>query len=212
MTRLICLANSWRPGGRCIAGIDAESGEWVRPVPPGGGPIAEGRTRVAGRLLLPLDVVEIELAPPTYSTRFQRENRVVLNWKWRLLGQVTPSEVLRYCSKGRTVLHSSGKVVEPAYMARLPPKDWASLDLVRATNVSFVPDPRKENRWQVSFSMVRFSRKYCLTLTDPEATRRLEGGGQVRSECLLTVSLTEPIAMHGMPGLCYKLVVAVIEL
>ena len=29
---LLCLANSRRDGGRCIAGIDLKSGKWVRPV------------------------------------------------------------------------------------------------------------------------------------------------------------------------------------
>ena len=43
MAQLICLASSWRPGGRCIAGIDPQTGAWVRPVPFHGGAIPEER-------------------------------------------------------------------------------------------------------------------------------------------------------------------------
>ena len=32
MATLICLANSWKYGERCIAGIDIHTGQWVRPV------------------------------------------------------------------------------------------------------------------------------------------------------------------------------------
>src|ERR1700761_3892328 len=32
--RFLCLAVSRRPGGHCIAGIDIDSGEWIRPVTP----------------------------------------------------------------------------------------------------------------------------------------------------------------------------------
>ena len=30
--RIICLANSWKIQERCIAGIDIDTGKWVRPV------------------------------------------------------------------------------------------------------------------------------------------------------------------------------------
>lgn len=35
--RMICLANSRKIGGRCVAGIDVNTGEWVRPVRDNGG-------------------------------------------------------------------------------------------------------------------------------------------------------------------------------
>jgi hypothetical protein len=51
-------------------------------------------------------------------------------------------------------------------------------------------------------------------VTDPEATWRLNGGRRPASDCLLTVSLTQPIRLGSpdAPELCYKLVAAVIEL
>jgi hypothetical protein len=214
VVQLICLANSWRPGGRCVAGIERQTGAWVRPVPYGGGAIIEERTWLKGRFLAPLDVIDLDLGAPTYTTRFQRENRQVRNWNWRLVGQVQPAEVLKYCSQARQVLHGAGKAVDPSHMERLPPENWTSLELVRPAKVSFEPDPKKDRRWQARFSTGSVGPVYCLPVTDPVATWRLNGGEKLATECLLTVSLTGPIELsqHGKPELCYKLVAAVIEL
>ena len=135
MVQLICLANSWREGGRCVAGIDRQTGVWVRPVPYGGGAIPEERTWLkrtwfSGRFLAPLDVVDLDLEAPTFATRFQSENRRVRTWNWRLVGQVKAAEVLDYCSQAKHVLHGAGRVVEPSQMERLPPEEWTSLQLV----------------------------------------------------------------------------------
>jgi hypothetical protein len=212
MARLICLANSWRPGGRCIAGIDGASGEWIRPVPFRGGAIPEDRTWLDNRCIAPLDIIEVPLEAPSLDTRFQRENCRVRNWHWRLVGRAAAADVLKFCVTAGPVLHSASKVVEPSLLERLPPQKWASLELVHAKGVIFQRDPNKDHRWQARFSMGPREPAYCITLTDPEATMRLNAGGQLKPECLLTVSLTEPIEMPGRPKLCYKLVAAVIEL
>ena len=70
MTRLICLANSRRDGGRCVAGIDMDSGRWIRPIPPKGGAIPEEKTFLGRKLLAPLDVIELELDAPTLTLAF----------------------------------------------------------------------------------------------------------------------------------------------
>jgi len=214
MIRMICLANSWREGGRCLAGVDADGGDWIRPVPPDGGPIAEERTLVGGRRLAPLDVVELDLARPTFATRYQCENREIRRWRWRLAGKADPADLLDYRSRSNIVLYNQGKVVEPSYLESFDAPDWRSLELVHATDVSLIAHPRTPGRWQASFSLGRGGPKYLLTVTDPLATGRLALGASIRKECLLTVSLTAPIefAKLDKPPLCYKLVAAVIEL
>jgi len=214
MTRLICLANSRRDGGRCVAGIDVDSGLWIRPLPPRGSTIPEEKTFLDGRLFTPLDVIELELDPPTFTTRFQCENRLMQNWNWSMVGRVDPADILKHCSKDKTVLHGPGKTIQPAEMERLPPEKWTSLELVHSTNVTFEPDPRMPIRWQARFSPNPACPAYCLSITDPEATMRLNKKEKIKSECLLTVSLTEPkeFKEYGKPELCYKLVAAVIKL
>ncbi len=214
MARLICLANSWRPGGRCVAGIDCATGQWVRPVPFQGGAIREDHTWLGGQCIAPLDMIEMPLEAPTLATRFQRENCRVRNWNWRHVGRAEVADVLAYCTTPERILHSAGKVVEPAEMELLPPPRWTSLELVRVNGVVFERDPRIERRWQARFSLGQRGPEYRLPLTDPEATLRLGAGERIMPHCLLTVSLTAPIEIgqHNTRKLCYKLVAGVIEL
>jgi hypothetical protein len=214
MTRLVCLANSRRDGGRCVAGIDPDSGRWIRPIPYRGGAIPEEKTFLSGKLFTPLDVLELDLDAPACTTRFQCENRPMQNWNWRLVGRVDARDMLKYCCKEPIVLHGLGKTVELSEMERLTPDKWTSLQLIHAVNVTFEPDPRIAIRWQARFSLGPPGPKYCLNITDPEATLRLNKKVKIKPECLLTVSLTEPkeFKEFGKPELCYKLVAAVMEL
>jgi hypothetical protein len=214
MVRLICMANSWRDGGRCIAGIDIDTGQWVRPVPPGGGPIPEPRAILEGKQIAPLDLIQMDLDEPAFNTRFQCENRRVLDWNWKRLNRILASNVVYYSSRSKYVLHGPGKVVEPAQMESLPPQKWASLQLIHVKNAFFRRDDRKADRWKAEFSIGWFGPKYCIAVTDPQATELLNKGEEIRAECLLTVSLTEPIEFpqYNKPPLCYKLVAGVIEL
>jgi hypothetical protein len=211
--RMICMANSWREHGRCVAGIRPSNGDWVRPVPVGGGPFEHDDTLVDGRPIEPLDLVQLRVRQPNTVTRFQIENREIVDGDWEVVGSVDVSDVMQYCSNSSTVLHSRGKVVEPAVMERLPEDQWTSLQLVHATNVQFVPDERKENRWVAEFSLSPFGPAYHIGISDPVVTNRLNEGDTIGRDCLLTVSLTEPVAFPqwNMPELCYKIVAAVIE-
>lgn len=206
MVRIVCLANSWRPGGRCVAGIDLDTGEWVRPVPKQGNAIPEGATKFGTHDLTPLDVLEVELAPPCLATKYQRENRVVTSKGWKLAGRLALQDVVQYCSSSHLVLHSSGKVADPGELDKLPPEQWSSLELRKVEQISFVADPHKQDRWHVRFHPGGvFSNTLDLSLTDPLATASLKRGERLRGPCLITVSLTEPIAVYGKPELCYKL-------
>ncbi len=131
-----------------------------------------------------------------------------------LAGRAVAADVLKYCSKGKNVLHGPGKTVKPSDLECLPAEKWTSLELVRAANVTFEPDPRMPIRWQVRFSPDPAGPAYCLNITDPEATLKLNKKQRIKPDCLLTVSLTEPkeFREYGKPELCYKLVAAVIEL
>jgi hypothetical protein len=210
--RIVCLANSWRPGGRCVAGIDLETGRWVRPVPRGGGAVLEGRTMIAGAFLKPLDVFEADLAPPRKKDRYQRENREILNYSWRRVGRMTPAELMPFCCEDALLLHSAEKTVVPAELEKLPPEQWTSLALVHVRDARFVPDARNKDRWFVRFTAGRPAAAFHLHLTDPHAMQHLNRGGTIHSECLLCVSLTQPIAYpeYDLAELCYKIVATAI--
>jgi hypothetical protein len=213
MTRMICLANSIRDGGRCVAGIDLKSGGWIRPVPPGGGGIPTRHVTFSGRLLKPLDIVELALKEPQPATRFQRENRVVRGYGWRRVGVARLEEVLRYCDRAVPVLHSASDRVDPAVLGHLPPALWQSLQLIRANPVTFGRDRWDARRWRARFRD-RLGNHYALKVTDPCACDRLERGERLNRDCLLTISLVKPWTYNpeDKPATCYKLVAAVIEL
>ena len=175
MTQIICLANSIRPDGRCIAGIDMDTGRWIRPVPRGGGGISSGRTSISGEQLSSLDVVELEISPPRFDTRFQCENREVLNWDWKVIGRMTPDDILRYCDKTAPILHSNDDRVELEVLEQLSPDQWTSLQLIRAKPVTFIRDRWERNRWRAHFADSA-GNPYHLKTTDPVISEKLEKG------------------------------------
>lgn len=147
MARMIILANSFRPGGYCIAGIDIRTGEWIRPVPKDGSRAIP--KSVAEKIRL-LDVVEIPLESDRPRERYQRENRVVTSWDWKVLNTVSPTDISRYCEDSATILHSHTDYVEPTYFESLPFEKWKSLQLIR-TMVNFSKDTFKPSHWRASF-------------------------------------------------------------
>ena len=213
MVRMICLANSIRHDGRCVAGIDIQTGEWIRPVPPAGGGIPSFRTIFNNNQLSILDVVALQVNRPLLNTRFQRENRVMPNWNWQVVDTVTPQEVTEYCEDTSPILYSLDDNVSPQTLEQIPANEWKSLQLVRPRNLSFERDYWNTNRWRARFRDGD-GNEYYLKITDPVICDRLGRNEHIGPNCLLTVSLTEPWAPDdgSKPELCYKLVAGVIEL
>ena len=84
---MLCLANSWKHGGRCVAGI-LDDGSWIRPVSAAGdGGLEASACRLdSGRAVDALDVVEIALAEPS-PLPHQPENWTVADETWKLVGK-----------------------------------------------------------------------------------------------------------------------------
>jgi hypothetical protein len=98
MTQLICLANSWKRKGRCIAGIEPTTAQWIRPVSKlDDGQIPVDAQLINGRDIELLDVVDIPLAEVGPDFGFENENRWILPGPWRRVGRVQPTDLLPYC-------------------------------------------------------------------------------------------------------------------
>ncbi|MFI5608582.1 dual OB domain-containing protein [Amycolatopsis sp. NPDC051903] len=95
MTRtklLVYLANSDKPGGRCVAGIDIAqgAGSWIRPVGHRAGRAVSDAERcyVDGSEPQVLDIVEVHLRAPQ-PVGFQRENWLLdTRARWRKVGHL----------------------------------------------------------------------------------------------------------------------------
>ncbi len=203
MVQILCLANSWRPGGRCVAGLDLETGHWIRPVPAFGGAIP---LHVAGQFGL-LDIVEMDLRPPHMTTRFQPENRVAVDWNWRVVAKAAVGDVIGLVDNTTPIFYGDGDRVEPEIIARLPLANWKSLQLVRPQNLRFAGAGEE---WRAYFDDAAHNH-YGLKVKDPAYLDRLNAG-QHDADCLITVSLTEPWGPPDgtYPEHCYKLAAAVI--
>ncbi len=209
--QLICLANSWRPGGRCIAGIDRATGAWIRPVPPDTDAIPEARCTVGETALALLDVFNVDVAPPAETPPYQRENRVLRRWNWVVCGRVSAADLEPYIDDSAPIFHNTMDRVVGVVLDQLPSRDWKSLQLVRPRQLRFERAAHDPRRWRARFRD-KANNEYLLKLTDPEATRRLEAGERISPHCLLTLSLTRPWTGNDPSGLkiCYKIVAAVI--
>ncbi|MBL7152834.1 MAG: hypothetical protein ISS79_03900 [Phycisphaerae bacterium] len=213
MATIICLANSYKPGGSCIAGIDPETGKWIRPVPDTKDRAITWQMMVIeGRKPEILDVIEIPLEDSGPDDGCQPENRLLKPGKWKKVGRITAQELSEYCEDDTVILHNHQKYVRPEFFSTHPKSEWRSLQLVHNTNVRFsrAYDP---NKWRVSFRDGK-GHALDLKLTDPVISDRLRTDEKVRKNCILTVSLATPWKPDDsdQPERCYKLVAGVVEL
>lgn len=209
VVKLIILANSVRPGGRCIAGINSETGKWIRPITNTENHAIPDKEFIKSIKLL--DVVQILLTGkhPNPSDKYQIENEFVNNFKWKVVGKVRTSSLRKYCQNSEKIFHSSSDKVNPSILDKLPPSDWNSLQLVE-TKVSFEKDLFRKSQWRAIFKD-GIKNKLNLKVTDPVATQQLNKGKNLNGKRLLVVSLAQPWTPKNSKKIfCYKLVAGVI--
>ncbi len=219
MTRIICLANSWKRGERCIAGIEPGKGRWVRPI----SHLPDGQIPKQMRLInrmepALLDILEIPLADTGPDFGFESENLSVLPGKWQRKGRVKPAELLEYCSREEYILHNDKRYVTVDFMQSLPVEKRRTLELIKAVNFSVRPIKERaeggNNKWEGSL-VTEKGQILRTTITDPVFVRKLELRYRPKNSCLVTVSLSMPWRPDdweedGLP--CWKLIAGVVEL
>jgi len=99
MARIICLANSYKPQGRCIAGIDIDINEWVRPVSRRTKAIHDERfiDGITGNEPDLLDLLEIPIGEEAPDQGCQPENRYLNNGVWRRIRHLSTSGDTSIC-------------------------------------------------------------------------------------------------------------------
>lgn len=210
--RLICLANSKKHGGRCIAGID-EAGNWVRPVSPSQKRAINKNTRILdGFEPQIMDILEVPLHAHGPSDGCQRENRLLKEGAWEIVGQIQANDLLKYCENDSVVLHNHLDYVRAVCFRAIPSQKWKSLQLIRNRNVVLERDEKDKDIWRASFVDGK-GHNLNLVVTDPLACGRLERGDQISNNCILTISLGPGWSPNGdTPKRCYKFVAGVIQL
>ena len=215
--RIVCLANSRKYQGRCIAGREllrgGRPGPWVRPVSAREFEEISWDERRLGEggeplLLDIIDVPVLEARPKSY----QSENWLLNPGRaWSLVGRVGPGRLSR-------LVESAGPLWIDGYSSsegsndRIPTVQAERLDnslcLIRVEGaVIRVTTYQERTRLRVYFRHA--GTEYGLRPTDPEYENRYlsrEAGEYRIGETYLTVSLGEPFE-----GYTYKLIAAIIE-
>ncbi len=198
MAKIICLANSWKLGERCIAGIDIDTGKWIRPVCdniyPTDGRVPKNVRLVEGREPKLLDILDIPLEETGNDFGFECENRSVKPGKWKLLGNVQPTDLIKHCESSVKILHNNKKYVYPSDLQNLPFDERRTLQLIYATEFSV---ERKDNsqekaEWRGNIETANGQKLLGAKITDPLFVEKLDQGHQAGKNCIVTLSLGLP--------------------
>lgn len=211
MTQIICLANSIKRQERCIAGIDLETGRWIRPIYknyPDNGRVPRRIRLIDGQEPALLDILDIPLEDSGLDFGFESENRNIAQGSWKKVGKVSPQDVLRFASKNSLILHNSSRYVTVQYLQSLVPEQRKTLQLVYVDKLLISSDQRAKLIVKNSCLLEN------IKITDPILLSKLYSGYQVSGSCLVTISLSMPFRPDDSWEVdpCWKLVAGVIEL
>ena len=216
----LCLANSIKHGGRCVAGLLMDGTGWVRPVSAlSDGTLTreyllEDRTEVAL-----LDVVRVTVKEQSPRPH-QPENWILADAPWRRLRTLTAREALPYVEpflvRGPILLDSETDRIR--YEELREDHATASLAAVEPQSIQWHITQSYRGTRQVRCYFNLGGRWYDLVVTDPvfkDKVGNLEYGQYERHRAagissddrvFLTISLGEPFERDDC---CYKLVAAV---
>lgn len=212
--RMLCLANSRKYGGRCVAGlewVDGRPAGWLRPVSHRDtGELMDVERRFAGGIdPTPGDLMEMTLMRAVPHAYYQEDWMTDGSYRWRRTGRMGYEAMAALAEAGPLWLAGSGQA--GGANDRIPLAEaeglGSSLRLVHPEQVALEEEARPE--WPVPRIRVRFvlaGAEYCLRVTDPAHETPPVDHEARRDECLLTISLGEPYQ-----GFTYRLAAAVIR-
>ena len=222
---VLCLANSKKRGGRCMAGLYTHGGGWVRPVSlDREGILTEETLRLTdGSIAGPLDVVRIRFGIRRPEPH-QPENRLLSHAPWeRGCDEITDAHIalLRGSLVSGPTLLGDCETRVP-YLNFLKRRAQASLALIAPDNPRWIikGTPAGERRTRIEFSLS--GQGYGLPVTETlwiDKLKALDVGAypmQVSGitpdqRVLITISLGEKFQSADNPEpFCYKLAAAVI--
>lgn len=219
--RIVCLANSRKLSGRCLAGRDYtndKAGKWIRPVSarPSEEVSEYERSYEDGtdpKLLDIIDITFVRAVPKLH----QRENWLLdADRYWRRVGSITPA-LLSGFTENPATLWTNGVSTSNGLNDQVPVSELQKLNrslyLIAPSEMQlhvFAPGAAFNNpkrRVQARFAYLGVS--YWLWVTDPKIERDYlaqPNGTYQLGKCYVTASLGEA----HTDGFAYKLVAAII--
>lgn len=224
--RILCLANSKKLSGRCVAGrevVNAGAGSWIRPVSarPTEEVSEDERQYEDGSDPRVLDIIDIPLI------RHQPHACQTENWLldpgyyWTKVRQVGWAELQRYVENPATLwtnTRSTKKGTNDEILEANADALPNSLVLIRVYHLEltvFAPGAAYGNpKRRVLATFQHRAVQYGLWVTDPliEREYKARADGTYRlGDCCLCVSLGEPMQKQNGESCRYKLVAAVMQ-
>ncbi len=173
LVRFVCLANSYKEGGRCVAGIVLDRFNnpvikndfpiWVRPISNTGH--GEIHKDLVSHIHL-LDIIEIEILGELGSgDGYQFENAIFLEDSIDVIGTFDIPKLYSLCEKRLFLFGSTAKAINIKYINRLD----HSLTLVRTTDFEVLENLSDDNppKKKIRLSFIYNDDRYNFPVTDP---------------------------------------------
>ena len=223
--KIVCLANSRKLNGRCVAGREWDGtgfGCWIRPVSSAQkGELGNQRYCEGTRDPQLLDVIEVPLLEPR-SSGYQSENHLIdPKQQWRCRGNVTVEQIVPAIEKINGPLWINGDSTWNGRNDRITRAGAAaianSLVLVQPESLTMTintegadfGNPRRRVRGEFSLG----GHDYIFAVTDPiiesEFEAKADGSSRETGNPILCISLSE---IFETQNACYKLIAGVIEI
>lgn len=206
----ICLANSRKLGGRCIAGKDLTNKSWIRPVSSlkAGTLFPYQMEYRDGSMPACLDIIEVqtERSVPTF---YQPENVLIAETQWVKRRIFSFDNLDSLCDENENILTIKGAAdrIRLTYLRKS--NISCSLALIAVDRLWIYKILTPWRKRQVRAQFVYTGTRYDLVVTDPiienydlEEDQMYE---VVSEKSFLCISLGEPYV-----GDCYKLVAAIL--
>ncbi|MDE2687134.1 MAG: hypothetical protein OXI16_06495 [Chloroflexota bacterium] len=215
--RIVCLANSRKLSGRCIAGkeilADGDIGSWIRPI--SNCPTEEvseyERQYEDGSDPNVLDVIDVPLLNASPKNHQQENWLIAADYYWKLANRVDWN-FLRRLLDSEEHLWVNGNNSYNGLNDRIATTTLESLDdslrLIKLPTLDLLVSAGNYKR-QLQGRFSHNGIDYWLRITDPKYERKYlqKPNSNYRiGECYLTISLAEPYHGHA-----YKLIAAIIE-
>src|SRR6266508_2004948 len=211
---ILCLANSRRPGGRCVAGkefADGTAGAWTRPVNTHNhNAISEADLQYEnGTSADALDIITIPLIEAVPQGHQTENHKISPDYYWTKEGSATWAQVVAATdsvagplwTNGHSSFHGLNDKVSEAEANTLT----GSLYLIKPTEVKIIVGPESQygggSRRRIRASFVHNGNHYNFVVTDPWAEAKYfagQDGTYPLENTRLCVSLSEAINGHAI--------------
>ena len=202
---IIVFASSVMRGGRCVAGKEIESKQWIRPVSrKGGGALNKTQCTVSGGKdpVRPLQKIEIDVGSYCPLVN-QPENWLIGKEGWNYIGEITSEEIGPYLDSPDS-LWGTGNEVPYSEIASGNMTIEQSLYLVKISELQLDRPDIDLKKTKASFYYK--GKQYKLGFTDPDFEDH-RNWPHYQEEGMLCVSLA---GKYPLTGCCHKIAAALI--